>query len=288
MRVSALFFGIICICGSLGSTASNPRDLSFIRRWAIVLNPDPSEPTLADQLAAFKPEAVIVDPDHHPDLSKLSPKTIRLAYLSIGEAETYRPYWTKISSASFLVESNKEWEGNIRVDFRDAEWQNILLEEEIPRRIKAGYQGIMLDTPDAIAYLEKTSPERFKGMSEALKKWLQEVRRRYPDLIIAANGSESLVLAADTADVYVTEGLFATWDPAAQNYRASKADELNWKMVQLDKALQARRLPVWNVEYAAPAQTSLARWARRQSRKKNFLPFVSTRELNRMHNDLNR
>ena len=58
--------------------------------------------------------------------TEFPPATIRLAYLSVGEADTRRPYWASISGASFLVEPNPNWPG-VRVDVRDPHWQDVLL-----------------------------------------------------------------------------------------------------------------------------------------------------------------
>jgi len=270
-----------------GSAAAGTRDLSWISRWLIILNPDPSDPKLSEKISRARPDLVIVDPDHSPDLSRLPEKTLRLAYLSVGEAETYRPYWTRISSAAFLVEENLDWEGNVRVDFRSPQWQRILLDEEIPRRLRAGYHGVMLDTLDAIPYLEKTFPERFAGLTDAVRTWLTEVRRRHPDMIIAANGTESLILSAPFADLYVTEGVFAAWDGERKKYRGTTPEEYAWKLTQIERALEARTLPVFNIEYASPDQKTLIRRAKKQSRKRKFKPFISTRELHQLNLETN-
>ncbi len=271
--------------GSWGWSVSPTVKASAVSNWLILLNPDLKDALLPLRLAQINPDLVVVDPDHAPDLSKLPRSTIKLAYLSIGEAEHYRPYWARISSAPFLAESNKEWEGNQRVDFRDPAWQKILLEEEIPRRLSQGYDGFMLDTLDAIPYLEKTYPKRYAGMQDALCQWLKQLRLRYPDLLIAANGTESLVLAAPFVDAYVTEGLFATWDASGKYYRKVKAEEKTWRHAQLRRALALHNRPVWNVEYAASGQTVLQTWAKAQSRQQGFIPFVSERELNVLHAD---
>ena len=55
-----------------------------------------------------------------------------VAYISIGEAEDYRPYWRpewgakgKLTAAAptWLGIENPEWKGNYRVKYWNAEWQ---------------------------------------------------------------------------------------------------------------------------------------------------------------------
>lgn len=100
---------------------------------------------------------------------------ILLAYLSIGEAENYRPYWNNSWDAdadgvpdsgapSWLDIENPEWEGNYKVHFWDPEWQALLFGSSnavLDKIITNGYDGVYLDIIDAYAFYEAT------GMSEA-------------------------------------------------------------------------------------------------------------------------
>ncbi len=73
-----------------------------------------------------------------------------IAYLSIGEAETYRPYWNKAwkkEPPPWLGKENREWRGNYGVKFWEPGWQAIIF-DYADRIVAAGFDGIYLDKVD--------------------------------------------------------------------------------------------------------------------------------------------
>jgi cysteinyl-tRNA synthetase, unknown class len=94
-------------------------------------------------------------------------KRLVLAYLSIGEAETYRYYWKpewKRTPPVFLDKENPEWKGNYKVKYWLKEWQEIICGREdgtgfnnsyLKKIIDAGFDGVYLDVIDAAYYFEK-------------------------------------------------------------------------------------------------------------------------------------
>ena len=88
-----------------------------------------------------------------------------LAYLSIGEAEDYRPYWNpqwKVIAPGWLEEENPEWPGNYKVRYWTEGWQRILMGTEgacLDRIVAAGFDGVVLDIIDAFVFFE----EKVKG-----------------------------------------------------------------------------------------------------------------------------
>lgn len=54
-----------------------------------------------------------------------------VSYLSIGEAEDYRPYWQASwdrTPPSFLSGANPEWTDNYKVEYWDPAWQAIIFD----------------------------------------------------------------------------------------------------------------------------------------------------------------
>ena len=88
---------------------------------------------------------------------------IVLTYLSIGEAEDYRSYWTEgkwtQSKPGFLLGENPDWPGNYSVKFWDADWQDIMF-SRVDEAVKLGYSGMYLDIVDAyeVAKVRKAYP----------------------------------------------------------------------------------------------------------------------------------
>jgi polysaccharide biosynthesis protein PelA len=257
--------------------------LDGVTRWWIFLGRTDQTPGL-DWRGAGDAQLVILNHDARRPAELPPDPTIRIAYLSVGEAEASRPYWPQVRNKSYVIEPNPAWPDNVRVDIRDKRWQAILLDQEMPRLLASGYAGVMLDTLDTAPHLERSDPIRFAGSRQALAEFLAVLRRQFPQAILLANGTETLVDAAPYVDGYVTEGIFATYDVAPLNYRQTTEDERQWRLSQVRAALARARRPVFAIEYAhaAAAPAGLSEWAVRSAREHGFHPFVTTRELDRL------
>ena len=88
-------------------------------------------------------------------------KRLLLSYMSIGEAEHYRPYW-KTSwddvRPHWLAEPNPAWEGNDKVRYWAQEWKAILYgspDAYLDKIMAAGFDGAFLDVMDAWQYFKE-------------------------------------------------------------------------------------------------------------------------------------
>lgn len=86
-----------------------------------------------------------------------------LCYLSIGEAEDYRPYWQPAwneNPPEWLLEENPNWAGNYRVRYWDEDWQALITgsaDSYLGKILNAGFDGVYLDLVDAFWEFESTS-----------------------------------------------------------------------------------------------------------------------------------
>jgi cysteinyl-tRNA synthetase len=88
-----------------------------------------------------------------------------LSYISIGEAEDYRYYWTESTeNASWLGVENPDWEGNYKVRYWDPEWQDIIF-ETLDHIIETGFNGVYLDIIDAFIYWSSDESNKEKKIS---------------------------------------------------------------------------------------------------------------------------
>src|SRR5262249_42705195 len=99
--------------------------LARVARWWIVIGDSPMLESLDWRHYAHDAQMVVLSGDPRIPIKEFPPATIRLAYLSVGEADTRRPYWAAIQEQPFLVEPNPDWPG-VRVDIRDRRWQEVL------------------------------------------------------------------------------------------------------------------------------------------------------------------
>jgi cysteinyl-tRNA synthetase len=83
-----------------------------------------------------------------------------VAYMSIGEAETYRWYWQpewKDEPPEWLENENPDWPGNYKVRYWMPGWQEVIAgggESYLARILAAGFDGVYLDIIDAFEYFE--------------------------------------------------------------------------------------------------------------------------------------
>jgi len=83
-----------------------------------------------------------------------------LAYMSIGEAESYRWYWNpswRPGSPSWLGPENPDWAGNYLVRYWEDSWQDIIVGSAgyLDKIISAGFDGVYLDIIDAFERCEE-------------------------------------------------------------------------------------------------------------------------------------
>lgn len=127
---------------------------------------------LVQALAATPATLLVIDPcasDGSPltpaDLVRLRHRpdgTSRrvLAYLSIGEAETYRPYWQPSWSRQpppWLDAPNPDWPDNYKVRYWHPDWQQLLFrapDSALAHILAAGFDGAYLDIIDAFEHFE--------------------------------------------------------------------------------------------------------------------------------------
>ena len=155
---AALVAALGLAAATLGACVRQPgapvRDLSYVRRWWILIGASYALDALDWRAPGRDAQMVVLTGDPRERLGELPEGTVRLGYLSVGEADRNRREADGVRGQGFLVEPNPDWPDNVRVDIRDPRWQELLLEREVPRLLARGFDGLMLDTIDTAPYLE--------------------------------------------------------------------------------------------------------------------------------------
>jgi cysteinyl-tRNA synthetase, unknown class len=200
-------------------------------------------------------------------------RRIVLAYLSIGEAESYRPYWWshwRLFGPSWLGAENKDWKGNFRVRFWEDGWRRIiltptpsLLDRGIdlvwPQRrpaldqiLEAGFDGVYLDRVDAFYEWQKTKPDAEQAMQSFVAGISDYAKRRRPGFLVVPQNAEELLANATyrrKIDGIAKEDLLFGSDHSSN---ANKPDDVA-ESIRLLNLARADRLPVFVVEYLSAA-----------------------------------
>ena len=151
-----------------GENSRSVAQLAAVRNFVILLNPGRFE-SRAAYLAALRAspaDLLIIDlyygaaPLTRREVARLQEKPqggrrLVLAYLSVGEAADYRPYWQKHWAAKrpdWLAQPNPAWPGSYRVKYWSRPWRRILYgsaDAYLDEIINAGFDGAFLDVMDA-------------------------------------------------------------------------------------------------------------------------------------------
>lgn len=149
-------------------------NISQVKNFLYLINPDnfSSKTAFINAVTATNYDLLIMDLffDEHTvftssEIAQIKSKAnggkrLVLSYMSIGEAEDYRYYWQSSWNAdppSWLDSENEYWEGNYKVKYWDAEWQNIIYGNDnsyLKKILNANFDGVYLDIIDAFEYYE--------------------------------------------------------------------------------------------------------------------------------------
>lgn len=230
-------------------------------------------------------------------------KRIVLAYLSIGEAESYRYYWNSTWAGGssplapgWLGPENPEWKGNYKVRFWHPGWQNILLQSErtlldrliemfAPARrayldhiIDAGFDGVYLDRVDIYEDWKSERPSAEGDMIALVARISAHAKARRPGfLVVAQNGEELLRNGAyrSVIDTVAKEDLLYG---ITRGESENSPEDVNRSVLLLNR-IRAPNRPVLVVEYLD--DTAKRAEAARRAQSLGYLIHFAPRELNR-------
>ncbi|MFM9943391.1 MAG: endo alpha-1,4 polygalactosaminidase [Hyphomicrobiaceae bacterium] len=241
-----------------------------------------------------------------------------LAYLSIGEAESYRYYWDrkwvepapfrqsttpppisgltepvaaplpktvlvpKIMAPSWLGRENENWPGNFHVRYWYEEWQSIIVHDArsyLQRIQDAGFDGVYLDRVDAYYALGEDRPFATQGMVDFVVDLATAARKRHPEFLVVAQNAEELLRNPRYLNVI---NAIAKEDLLFGNPGEGLPNEAEQIGVVIENLMlaQAAGLPVMVIEYLDAEATVKA--ALETLRGRGFLPYFGPRKLNRL------
>jgi len=206
---------------------------------------------------------------------------VLLAYLSIAEAERYRPYWRQewydpLAKPAWLGGENRRWVGNFAVQYWDEAWQRLIF-GYLDNILAQGFDGVYLDRADAFFDWQKSHLSARSDMADLIAHLTAYARKKNPHFLIVMQNAEELIedpLVLDAIDGIAKEDLLYGVRRAEE---PNKPDDVEWSIGLLRKAQNAGR-KVLVVEYLKdPAKIAAA-----ASRilEEGFVPYFAPRKLN--------
>lgn len=217
-----------------------------------------------------------------------------IAYLSIGEAEDYRPYWRKewgtrkkltAAAPAWLGAENPAWQGNYRVKYWRAEWQHLIL-AAVDDVMARGFDGVYLDLVDGFETFEqegkefiddRMNPETKQSYRRDMVDWVKTIaaraRAKNSDaLVIPQNGSQLLA----HADFLAVTSAIGIEDLFTNGNKLQPPSHTNEVLGHLKKMADAKK-PVLLIEYPKTAERRA--WSQRRAAENRFVWLVTDRQL---------
>ncbi|HLG60703.1 MAG TPA: MJ1477/TM1410 family putative glycoside hydrolase [Ktedonosporobacter sp.] len=259
------------------------RPWNAVHNWAYWLD----NPNL-DQISRSNYELVVIDYSADGSAAKAFTarqiETLRnsscqrrvVAYLSIGQAESYRGYWQsnwKEGSPIWLAAPDPDWSKNYWVHYWDPAWQRIIY-HYLDAIIAAGFDGVYLDRIDA--YQEDYAAGHEDDMVRFVSDIAQYARSHSPlgeDFGIIAQNAEDLaqyhpryvrlLTGIGREEVYIQ----ATNQPTSAVMRNTVEHNLDFFRQNSRAGL------VLTVDYATNAD--MIRIAYEHAHAKGYIPYVT-------------
>jgi len=297
----------ICGLAFFLSAVAFAGEVNWPTSFAYVLQADAFAKTKAvavERLAACGRDWVVLDavfssdtPWERADLDAIRrgrPERKVTAYISIGEAEDYRPYWRKewgskgkltAAAPAWLGRENPEWKGNYRVKYWHAGWQTLIL-AAVDDAMGRGFDGVYLDIVDGFETFEqegkefigdRMNPETKQSYRRDMVDWVKHIaaraRAKNPAaLVIPQNGSQ--LLAHD--DFLNAISAIGIEDLFTNGNKLQPQSHTNEVLGHLKKMTAARK-PVLLIEYPKSAERQAL--SKKLASEHGFVWLITDRQL---------
>ncbi len=222
-----------------------------------------------------------------------------VSYLSVGEAEDYRPeYFSKEymeeDAPSWLMHENKDWKGNRIIKFCEDGWQKTILGDEngksvyggdesspLYRLMDLGFDGVYLDRVDVYEEVAKQCPNAEERMVDFIVRLAAHARKRNPHFLVILQNAEDLLKhprMVKALDAVAKESLFHGWGggDGSNGSAINGAESVRWSVDRLGLMKKAGR-PVFIVDY--PSNRTRADLSVKRIREQGYVPYIAPKSL---------
>ncbi|GAB4312917.1 MAG: hypothetical protein Kow0019_12080 [Methanobacteriaceae archaeon] len=235
-----------------------------------------------------------------------------IAYIDIGQAEDYRWYWKWSKTwqkgkpkptdwpSYILAPDSDGWSGSYMVAYWDEKWKDLVIygknqktnpywnyQSMLDEVLKAGFDGVYMDWVEAYENLEviKAAKKAGKNPKVEMIKFINEIRNyaksKNPRFIIIQQNAATLASGHpeifSEVDGIAQESVWYDWNDY-KDYDIATDRQLTLEYINyLNRYKKAGKL-VLNCEYALKK----AEIAYKKSRKKGYIPYCTTKLLDRV------
>ncbi|MCL5267985.1 MAG: endo alpha-1,4 polygalactosaminidase [Bacteroidetes bacterium] len=219
-------------------------------------------------------DMVILDPANYTSAQIAILKSMGcmpIAYLNIGEVETYRSYFT-LGDTNLFLSPDPYWRNRYYADVCSSAWQKIILKERIPDLLRKGYCGLFIDLSDLL--------QEYPQMSGCAVSLIGQIRREVAESNLILDGGVKIInRVGSEIDGVAVEGLMGFYDFNSDTYKIRPDSIEDHESTILLQAAKKFRIKIFQLDYAAPSDVSNRDGIIMQSRRLGFVPYVGTIEL---------
>ncbi len=292
---------VLPLLAQVASAQSVPSSFAYILQADSLSK---SKSVVVERIAACERDWIVLDAAFGGDeawtstdlgaIRRRKPGRKIVAYVSIGEAEDYRPYWRKewgtrekltAAAPAWLGAENPEWKGNYRVKYWRAEWQQLVL-AAIDDAMASGFDGVYLDIVDGFETFEqegndfiedRVNPETKQSYRRDMVDWVKVIaartRTNHPGgLVIPQNGSQLLAYA----DFFAAINAIGIEDLFTEGNKLQPESHTSEVLNDLKK-MGAAKKPILLTEY--PKMAARQALSKKLAKKNGMVWLVTDREL---------
>lgn len=298
---SFITLGVILLCSKFAFTEPSPSSFGYVLQADSFTK---SKSAAVKWLASSGRDWIVLDTNFSGSTSweRADLDAIRsgqcgrkvIAYISIGEAEDYRPYWRKkwgsngkltATAPAWLGMENPGWKGNYQVKYWNAEWKNLVI-ATIDEAMVNGFDGVYLDIVDGFETFEqegkeyiddRVNPETKQSYRRDMVDWIKAIAARVraknsAALVIPQNGSQ-LVMHTDFLEVISAIGIE---DLFTNGNKVQPKSHSNIVLGHLSKVAAAKK-PTLLIEYPKSAERQAL--TKKLAAKNGLVWLVTDRQL---------
>lgn len=203
------------------------------------------------------------------------------AYVSVGEAASYRKYY-KALKPEWKLSKNTTWNATI-LDISNDDYHQFVYDKIIQPLVDKGYENFFFDTLDSYQLLS-ISPEQTKEYEKGLIRLIKKFKQRFPKAKLIVNrGFEVLDEVHQEIDAVLFESMFHGLNARASAYKEVKEEDRKWLLDHVKKA-QVYHLDVISVEYIDIRQKDKIEKTIERLEALGIIPYVTNKEFTRYGN----
>ena len=200
------------------------------------------------------------------------------AYVSIGEASSYRKYFKDIKE-EWKIAENKRW-NSVVMDISDDEYHEFMYEQVIQPLVDKGYANFFFDTLDSYQIAAKNEEER-KRYEAGLIRFIKKFKQRFTDSKLIVNrGFEIMDDIHQELDAVLFESLFYGLSSNTLSYTKVEEEDRKWLLTQVEK-VQSYGLDVIGVDYMQSQEKEKIDEMLEKFEKLGIIPYISNKKLDR-------